>query len=157
MRDAATSDASRSELADRMAIDDLLTRYATALDRRDWDTWRTCFRADAHIDYTSAGGIAGSVDEVAAWLAQVMPFFAMTQHLVTNREIRLEGDRARARSAFFNPLGVADGNGGLSLYFDGGYYNDELVRTADGWRIVRRIEESAWSTRLHPLGAAKPG
>ena len=143
-------------IVDRIAIDDLLTRYASALDRRDWATWRSCFTADAFIDYTSAGGISGSVDEVAAWLAEVMPLFAMTQHLVTNREITVAGDRATARSAFFNPLGVDDGRDGLTLYFDGGYYNDELQRTAAGWRIARRIEESSYSTRLHPLGAAKP-
>ena len=49
------------DLADRIAIGDLLTRYATAVDRRDWDLYRTVFTEDAHIDYTSAGGIAGGV------------------------------------------------------------------------------------------------
>lgn len=144
-------------LADRIAIDDLLTQYATALDCRDWPRWRSCFSDDAWIDYTSAGGIAGTADEVGEWLAAVMPHFAMTQHLVTNREIEIDGDRARARSAFFNPLGVARPEGSLTLYFDGGYYNDELVRTAAGWRIARRIEESSYSTRLHPLGATRAG
>ncbi len=140
-------------IADRIAIDDLLTRYATAVDRRDWDLWRSCFTADAIIDYTDAGGIRGGVDEVARWLAEVMPLFAMTQHLVTNREVILEGDRATARCCFFNPLGVASGDGPMRLYFDGGYYHDQLVRTDDGWRIVERVEETAYSTRMQPLGA----
>lgn len=139
-------------IADRLAIEDLLTRYATAVDRKDWALYRSCFTADAFIDYTSAGGIRGSLDEVAVWLEQVMPVFAMTQHLVVNREIRIDGDRAEARSAFFNPLGVPDGKGGMTLFFDGGYYNDELVRGEDGWRIRRRIEESSYSTRLNRLG-----
>ncbi|SVE24716.1 uncharacterized protein METZ01_LOCUS477570, partial [marine metagenome] len=56
------------DLADRLAIGDLLTRYATAVDRRDWDLYRTVFTSDAEIDYTSAGGIAGTVDEVVEFL-----------------------------------------------------------------------------------------
>ncbi|HYD48612.1 MAG TPA: nuclear transport factor 2 family protein [Terriglobales bacterium] len=137
---------------DREAIDDLLTRYATAVDRRDWQLFRSCFTTDAQIDYTSAGGIKGSLEEVVTWLAQVLPVFTMTQHLVVNRDIAIEGDRATARSAFFNPLGVSDGKGGMTLFFDGGYYSDKLVRTGDGWRIVERVEETAYTTRLHRLG-----
>lgn len=53
-------------LADRLAIEDLLTRYASAVDRRDWGLYRSVFTDDAHIDYTSAGGIAGSLEEVVA-------------------------------------------------------------------------------------------
>ena len=56
----------RQALADRIAAEDLLTRYATAVDRRDWEQYRSIFTADAEIDYTSAGGIAGTVDEVGA-------------------------------------------------------------------------------------------
>tara|TARA_B100000809_G_scaffold24453_1_gene21389 strand:- start:303 stop:518 length:216 start_codon:yes stop_codon:yes gene_type:complete len=50
------SDPTRS-LADRLEIGDLITRYATAVDRRDWDLYRSVFTTDAEIDYTSAGGM----------------------------------------------------------------------------------------------------
>lgn len=40
----------------------------------------------------------------------------------------------------------------MSIYYDGGYYNDKLIRTPGGWRITERIEESAYSTRLNRLG-----
>ena len=49
-------------LTDRLAIEDLLTRYATAVDQRDWDLYRSVFAADAEVDYTPAGGTAGTVD-----------------------------------------------------------------------------------------------
>ena len=139
-----------SDLADRLAIDDLLTRYATGVDRRDWDVWESCFTADARIDYTAFGGIAGSVPEVRAWLETVMPRFEMSQHLVVNREVTIEGDTARSRAAFFNPMALAM-PGGRQLFFDGGYYHDRLVRTPTGWRIRERIEEFSYSTRLAPL------
>lgn len=147
------------ELSDRIEIDDLLTRYATALDAKDWELFSTCFTADAFIDYTGAGGIKGHLTEIREWLAQVMAGFPMTQHLVTNRAVRLSGDTATSRCALFNPMGVKDGDG-LAVFLEGGYYRDKLVRTPDGWRIAERVEEPTFSTRfqrviLRPL-AARP-
>jgi len=139
------------EIADRIEIDDLLTRYATAVDTKDWDLFTTCFTADASIDYTSAGGIKGSVPEVRKWLSEVMPMFAMTQHLVTNKAVQLDGDTATSRTGFYNPMGLPDGKGGVTLFIEGGYYNDKLVRTPDGWRIAQRIEESSYTTRSSPI------
>jgi len=146
---------SAREISDRLEIDDLLTRYATAVDTKDWDLYASCFTADAFIDYTAAGGIKGTLAEVKKWLSEVMALFPVTQHLVGNRVIAVDGDRATSRSAFFNPMGVADGKGGVTLFFDGGYYNDKLVRDAGGWRIAERIEESVYSTRKYAIGAAR--
>ena len=90
------------DLADRLAIGDLLTRYATAVDRRDWDLYRTVFTSDAEIDYTSAGGIAGTVDEVVEFLDSALSGFEMTQHLVSNVDTSVEGDTARVTAMFNN-------------------------------------------------------
>jgi hypothetical protein len=129
-------------LADRVAIDDLLTRYATAIDGIDWDLLDTVFTPDAHLDYRSASGIAGPYPEVRTWLSEVLPaVFEVTQHLVLNRIVAVDGDTARARSAFSNPnLMLVDGR--PSTFTVSGYYHDELVRTADGWRISRRLEQT---------------
>ena len=142
---------SLQEISDRIEIDDLLTRYATAVDNKDWDLYTTCFTPDAFIDYTSAGGIKGTLPEVRDWLAQVLPAFPMTQHVVTNRAVALAGDTATCRSCFYNPMGLPEGSSGLVLFIDGGYYNVKLVRTPNGWRIAERIEESVYSTRKHRL------
>ncbi len=136
------------DVADRIEIDDLLTRYATALDAKDWELFATCFTPDAFIDYTGAGGIKGNLPEVRAWLAQVMAGFPMTQHLVTNRAVQVSGATATCRSCLFNPMGVRDGDG-LAVFLEGGYYRDKLLRTPAGWRIAERIEEPTYSTRLH--------
>jgi 3-phenylpropionate/cinnamic acid dioxygenase small subunit len=137
------------EVTDRIAIDDLLTRYATAVNTKDWDLYASCFTPDAFVDYTSAGGIKGHLPEVKAWLAERMQFFPMTQHVVTNRAVSISGDTATSRACFFNPMGLPADDGKLTLFFDGGYYNDKLVRTPGGWRITERVEETAYSTRLH--------
>ncbi len=142
------------EMSDRMEIDDLLTRYATGLDQRDWDLWQSCFTSDALIDYTASGGIRGRLPEVRSWLESVMPMFRAFQHLVTNREVSIDGDVATSRAAFFNPMVV--GGEAASLFFEGGYYCDRLVRTDQGWRIAERVEESVYSTRFMPILPPRP-
>ena len=142
---------SLQELSDRLEIDDLLTRYATGVERRDWDLWESCFTEDAQIDYSAFGGIRGGVKEVRAWLEKTMPIFVMSQHMILNREVTLDGDRATSRAGFGNPMALPldDGENRL-LFFEGGYYHDVLVRTAQGWRIRERVEEFSYSTRLNP-------
>jgi hypothetical protein len=47
------------ELSDRMEIQAALTRYATAVDSKDWALWRTVFTPDADVDYTSSTPLRG--------------------------------------------------------------------------------------------------
>ena len=130
-------------LTDRVAIRDLLTRYATAVDRRDWDLYRSVFTTDAEIDYTSAGGIAGTVDEVVAFLDEVLSGFEMTQHLVSNLAVEVDRDSARLTAMFNNQMRLPGGD----TWFTGGWYHHDLVRTTGGWRSRRLREESAWFDR----------
>jgi len=135
-------------LLDRQEIDDLLTRYATAVDTKDWELYETVFTEDAFIDYESAGGIKGKLPEIRAWLEKTLAMFPMTQHVVCNRVIELDGATAKARSVFYNPMALPQEESAHILFFDGGYYNDQLVKTENGWKIRERIEESSYSTRL---------
>ena len=133
----------RQALADRIAAEDLLTRYATAVDRRDWQQYRSIFTADAEIDYTSAGGIAGTVDEVVEFLSTSLEMFEMTQHLVSNIDLEVNGESATVTAMFNNPMRLPGGD----TWFTGGWYHHDLVRTPDGWRSRRLREESAWFDR----------
>jgi hypothetical protein len=132
-------------LADRLEIDDLLTRYATLIDSGRFDQLDQVFTRDAVLDYRSAGGIRGTFPEVRDWLAAVLPAFRWTQHLVVNRAVALApgASEATARSSFQNPNG-AEVEGRTWLFVVGGTYHDRLVRTGDGWRIRHRVEETVW-------------
>ncbi len=127
-------------IADRIEIADLLTRYARAVDTRDWDLYREVFTPSAHIDYTSAGGVVGDVETVATWLEETLAAFEMTQHLISNLEVDVDGDEARVRAMFFNPMRTADG----TRITCGGWYHHDLVRTDAGWRSRRLVETAAW-------------
>ena len=142
--------------ADRIEIDDLLTRYATAVDTRDWDLYQSVFTADAVIDYTSSGGIRGGLAEVTKWLTESLAMFSMSQHLVTNRDIRVTDDTATSHSYLYNAMGRTTRDGTLALMFVGGSYRDKLRRTPDGWRITERIQDTAWFSSS-PGAAGPPG
>jgi 3-phenylpropionate/cinnamic acid dioxygenase small subunit len=137
-------------LADRLDIEDVLTRYAWALDSKHFDELDDVFTPDAHVDYTSSGGEAGAYPDVKAWLANVLPNFPAYQHLVTNKQITIDGDRATSRAEFYNPMVMAKRDGTTSIFFVGGEYHDELVRTRNGWRITNRVEKSIWTDGAVP-------
>ena len=132
------------ELRDRLAIDDFLVRYAWSIDTKDFDALDTVFTPDAHIDYTATGGIAGSLAEIKPWLAESLAAFPATQHLLSNSQVTIDGDRATARTAVYNPMGAATREGPLHFFFMGGVYADEMVRTPAGWRISQRVEHFVW-------------
>ena len=139
-----------------MAIEDLLTRYAIAVDTRDWELYRTLFTSRALIDYTSSGGIRGGPDEVTEWLSGALAIFSMSQHLVANRDIHIAGDTATSRSYFYNPMGRTKRDGSLELLFVGGYYADTLERSPAGWQIAERIQETAWFSGPWAGGSGPP-
>ena len=148
---------SLEEVADRIAIDEVLDAYASALDTKDWDSLRTLFTSDAVVDYTEEGGIRGSVEDAIGWFQKAMGPFTASQHFVTNRRIAVDGDRATVHAYIFSPLGAPNGkDGGLTLVFAGGTYEDVLRRTALGWRFEARTIHASWFHAGLQGGAAPP-
>lgn len=115
-------------------ITDVLLRYATGIDRRDWELFRTCFTADVVADYEGIATWRG-VDEITAFMAEVHAGMGHTLHSLSNMAIDVRGDTATARTYVDNTNMMPDGRSGTHAI---GYYDDELVRTDDGWRIARR-------------------
>jgi hypothetical protein len=144
------------DLSDRIEIDDLLIRYTRAIDDKDWALLDTVFVPDADIDYTTSGGIAGKYPEVRAWLDKALAAFPITIHAITNSTIELDGDRAKGRTLVNNPM-VIPGEGGQQTHFTvWAWYIDELVRTAEGWRIAKRFEQQIFVEGALPSGHAIP-
>lgn len=135
---------SLQEMSDRLEIQDLLARYAHAIDDREWEALDRVFTPDATIDYSELGGSKGKLPETKAFLASAMGNFSAFQHLSTTTRLEIDGDRATARTILFNPM-VMMHEGEERVFFIGLWYRDTLVRTADGWRIAHRREEKSWS------------
>jgi hypothetical protein len=129
---------SLEEISDRFEIQRLLIDYSTAIDKRRFDDLDQVFTADAYIDYRAMGGIDGSFPEVKAWLAQVLPNFPVYAHMLGNFDVRIDGDTASSRTICFNPMVL--GGEQNQILFCGLWYDDEFIRTPEGWRMSRRVE-----------------
>jgi hypothetical protein len=132
---------SLEEISDRLEIQQLLVAYSTAIDTRRFDDLDRVFTPNAYIDYRAMGGIDGQFPEVKAWLAQVLPNFPAYSHMLGNFDVTITGDAATSRTLCFNPMVLPAGQGGQSqVLFCGLWYEDEFIRTPDGWRMTRRVE-----------------
>ncbi|KHO26705.1 dehydratase [Mycolicibacterium setense] len=129
---------------DELLIQALLYRYARAVDTKDWELYRSVFTEDAQIDYSSAGAIVGTRDDVVDWFAANFGVIPWSMHYITNVEIlENDGDNATVRAMFYNPMQLP---GMTDTSACGGYYHHELVRTPDGWRSRGLREENLWFT-----------
>jgi 3-phenylpropionate/cinnamic acid dioxygenase small subunit len=118
----------------RANIGDVLVRYATGIDRRDWTLFRTCFTDDCQADYGDIG-VWHDADTLTTWMEKAHAGCGHTMHRITNQDIALRGDGATARSYVDAIILAADNQTGTHAL---GYYDDDLVHTERGWKIASR-------------------
>lgn len=133
-------------MSDREDITDVLIRYATGIDRRDWPLFRTVFTPDCELDYGQIGTWNG-VDAVTEFMELSHAGAGHTMHRLSNMAITVTGDTATTRTYIDGLILAADNASGVNAV---GFYDDELVRTGDGWRIARR---RFTSVRLTTVGS----
>src|SRR5437879_4327032 len=84
---------------------------------KGWALLDTCFTDDAEVDYSSnPGGKAGPYKQIRSWLEKMLSAFPVTQHLMSNIDVQLDGDRAKARTMVVNPQGAATREGPLHFF-----------------------------------------
>ncbi|MFD5031047.1 nuclear transport factor 2 family protein [Streptomyces sp. NPDC058220] len=141
---------------DRLAIDEVITGYAVAVDDADWPGFRALFTPEGRADYTAAGGIEGPAGEVADWLAGTLRPFTVRQHLIVNRRLRIQdlggypGDRAEVRADYLSPLRHESGKelmcGGRGVF--------GLLRGDAGWQLRTVVVQEKWR---HATGSSNGG
>lgn len=132
---------STTYLEDRLALQDVLTAYCTAIDSlSDVNGLLNCFTEDAIFDLTGIGlprfeGHAG----IRGFVEQVFGDMSHHAHFATNFAVdRLEGDEASCRAYV---MGMGATHDGRSVLVYVRYFLDYL-RTRDGWKI-KSFSESA--------------
>lgn len=120
---------------DERHIGALLTSYATAIDRRDWKLFASCWTEDVVLDYHTLGRWEGR-DAVVATFERMHAPFGPSLHKLSNFVIMVNGKRAKASSYVDSVLMQPKPR---PMIFRGeGRYEDELVHGAEGWRIKAR-------------------
>lgn len=129
-----------AELADRMAIQDLISYYVHAIDAGNYDDLDNVFLPDTMFDLTSAGAIRGPWTEVKTFYKDRRPAFEHYFHMYGNLLISFDAtrDSAWVKSKVLNPIGMRDDAGNLRLFLLDGSYEDLFVKTEAGWRIKAR-------------------
>jgi hypothetical protein len=134
-----------STVEDTLAIQHLIASYPGIVDEREFDRLDELFTPDAQIDFTAFGGPVDTLPGIKAFLRESMGLFKRTQHMMGLPHITLDGDRAHARTSCTNPMVIAVADGTTSVMLIGLWYDDDFLRTPEGWRITARKQERCYS------------
>jgi 3-phenylpropionate/cinnamic acid dioxygenase small subunit len=137
----------QSERDAKQDIADVLIRYATGIDRRDWNLFRTCFADRCHLDYPGIG-TWDTGEAITDFMITAHAQMGHTMHRISNIAIAVEGETAMARCYVDGLLLDPDGQSGFNPV---GWYDDRLVHDHDGWRITQRVFTMA---HFRTIGAA---
>lgn len=124
------------DTSDRQRIEEVLTLYAEACDRRRWNLLEQVFHEDVIADYGTEYHLHGR-SQLVAMIRSMLGGCGPSQHLLGNFHITLHGRRADAR-CYVRAAHAGTGAQAGMLYEVWAEYEDQFLDTADGWRIVRR-------------------
>jgi hypothetical protein len=121
------------DVADRLALHELLHLYGHLVDDRAWDTLDQVFTADVVYDARDFGmPVTRSLTElVAEWMSEAgLRRHPLAHHATNVVVVQDASGTVRVRSK-----GIGVGRGGRVGSVT---YDDVAVRTADGWRLASR-------------------
>jgi hypothetical protein len=136
--------ATLEDLIDREAIRDVIIRVARGEDRRHEGLLRSAYWPEATIDF---GVMAGSFDDYLGWCVPGSPMIPVTQHMLGQTMIALNGDSAKAETYVQSYHRVVT-EGGERDTAMGGRYLDMLEKRDGDWKIALRIMLYDWDRDL---------
>ena len=126
---------------DHASLTRLVLELAWRIDHGQADTAHELFTEDGQAVF-AAGSFPGRNFGDAA--GAVMAMFSGTHHLSTNHAIHIDADRAKTRS-YVQAVHLTDPDDNTQHHDVGGWYDNELVRTPDGWRFTRVELSFVWT------------
>jgi hypothetical protein len=134
---------SPAELADRLAIQDVLHLHCRGLDRLDKEAIQCAYWPQAEVDYGTYKGSAHIFAElVVSALGQT---YALTRHSMSNTLISFSGHVARSETCVHAAHLLLGAQEEMLFY---GRYLDRLEKRNDRWKIMHRQVVMDWSKRL---------
>jgi hypothetical protein len=128
-------------VADRAEIIELFGRYADIADLKDFGALPALVHTDPlTIDFSSVTGMPPMtvpLDDYREALGGSFGAFAATHHAITGHVVTIDGDHAtihaHVRAEHWLPKELA--GDGPDRWLVVGFYDNEAVRTPDGWRL----------------------
>ena len=131
---------SLDELADHLAIQEIIHAHSRGIDRCDQACIESTYWPDAEVAY---GVFEGRAHDFAAMVVQALRGgYELTQHSVGNTIIALSGERAKTETycAAYHLM-----NGAEEEMFFSGRYLDALEKRDGCWKILHRTVVMDWS------------
>lgn len=121
---------------DLSSIVNVINLYAIAVDSHRYELFDRIFTEDIRCDF---GGGAAFTDRatLSSVFKDIHAVFSATQHLTSGHAITVDGDSAYCLSYVYARF-RREVEGADSLFESSGWYDDLLVRSANGWRIKDR-------------------
>ena len=133
-----------SELADRLAIQDVIFNHSRGLDRLNSECLKNCYWPEAEVDY---GSYKGSAHQFAELVVDALASqYQLTHHSLGNTLVEIRGDIALVET-YVNASHLLR-SASEEMVFSGRYL-DRLQRRGDRWKILHRQVVMDWSRR-HP-------
>ena len=121
-------------IEDRIALQDVMTRYAIAVDDKDYEGYRVLFTEDVHVLGLTPKDMHG-MDEFFPWWKNAIDQYDSTQHLFSPMIATVDGDYAKTISnlqALHYPKGDPDTT--VTLWAS---YKTDMRRVDGVWKICR--------------------
>ena len=134
-----------ARLADHQEIHDLMMRFGRGLDSKDWALYRSCFADRVIVDFGQSTGHAARFVSADGFVA----FARMRQrghtafHQYSNFQASVTGDHARC-ILYMMARHRVTGIDGDPLNIFVGWYDNEFIRTPQGWRISKLRHPLQW-------------
>jgi len=126
------------QLRDRLDVSEMITRYAFALDRREWDAFDSIFADEVLVELPHVrSGSKVSRAEFKQMAFDTVGGFDATHHPIANHLVSVSGDEAEC-ACYANAWHTLPTERGVTDYcLVRGFYLWGLERTSEGWRINR--------------------
>ena len=130
---------SQSDVADRIALMDVMLKYAKGVDQRDMALYASVFDDDVEVVGFGAETYRGR-DTWVAYVTQALTAYGPTQHMLGPQLASVEGDTAECRTDVQALHFLKDKpDTTLTLWAT---YNTRMQRTDGAWKITRHELES---------------
>ena len=123
-----------NNVADRIALQDVMLKYAAGVDERDFNLYASCFMENVEVVDFGEAPINGR-DEWVKYVKGALDNYGPTQHMLGPQLATVDGDNAHCRTDVqaLHYLKQPEGEI-LTLWAT---YETDMIRTNEGWKISR--------------------
>ena len=121
-------------LADRIALQDVMLKYAAGVDERDFDLYSSCFMENVEILDFGDSAIHGR-DNWVVFVKEALNAYGPTQHMLSPQFATITGDDAHCRTDVQALHYLKDPEGEILTLW--ATYETDMKRIDGEWKISR--------------------